>query len=262
MNKLNKIDYELRNMKMPFLNDAPLASSYAEKSGYAVLSDDTYFSLKDDFSNADGSAIDVPALESEKYEIEIQLTEVDNDILANSDAITKAQANLNYWITQRGVREAQVATTQASYDAVNSIKKKNRREEQRKKDLAGELGFYNSHLATARANANSYEREVNDLKNEATRLNDLKATLINQKAYLVDQISKGRAREIIATQGKTPEAIETATRIESEGKKESDILRAQADAVSVKSSSTGKLLLIVGGIGLVGLIAMLVLKRN
>ena len=44
---MNRIDYELRNMKVPYLGDVPTVSAYAEGSGYAVTSDNLY-------SNANG----------------------------------------------------------------------------------------------------------------------------------------------------------------------------------------------------------------
>jgi chromosome segregation ATPase len=262
INKLNKIDYELRNMKMPFLNDAPLASSYAEKSGYAVLSDDTYFTIKDDFSNATGNAVNVPALEQQKYDIEKQLTEVDSDILSNSDEITKYNNLLNKAVTERNYRQSKYDDALKLYNEINSVKNKNRREEKLKEDRRKELDFQRDKLNVSKASILSHSNTLISLNSEDTRLKNLKSGLIQQKAELIDAISKGKSREILANKGTTPEAKQESDKILAEGKRSSDILKAQADAIQVKSSSRGKLLLIVGGIGLVGLIAMLVLRRN
>jgi hypothetical protein len=48
---MNTIDYELRNMKKPFLGSIPTTSVYAEGSGYEMTSQNVY-------SNADGEEIE------------------------------------------------------------------------------------------------------------------------------------------------------------------------------------------------------------
>ena len=258
MNKLNKIDYELRGMKMPFLSDTPLASSYAEKSGYATMSENTYSNFSDDYSYADGN---VAELESKKYEIDQQLSDVDADILKNSDAITEAVRLRDYWIGQRDLRVSQVAEAQRLYDEINAVKKKNRREEDLKQSRLSDYNFYNGHLTTARANANSYASNVNSLNQESIRLSALKSSLIQQKADLIDSIAKGKAREILANQGTTPEAKEKADEIIAKGKAESDVLKAEAENVSLKDSSKGKLFLIIGAVAIVGVATILLLKK-
>lgn len=207
MNKLNKIDYELRNMKMPFLNDAPLASSYAEKSGYAVLSDDTYFTIKDDFSNATGDT----------------LASVQDLIDKKVSDITLSENKIIQYLDEKAIN-------QNNYDSWNNStpsNKSGRDEKTSKKKI--------------------YETAINKYKTlaekEQVKLETLKTDLLALQARkdALGQIESDKEiDDTLAKQGLTRDGI---------------IARETA-------SSKTKIVLIVGGLAVVGLIAMLVLKRN
>jgi hypothetical protein len=144
---MKQIDYELRGMKVPFLGDAPLASSYAEKSGYALTDENTYFNFCDTYSNSNGD----------------EILSLNSKIQTQKDIITSHTNSNKNW-------QKYLDIEQGRYDDVNHPNK-TRREENLKKGYA-------SNIASLKAKIKSNNDEIKLANDEILRLESLKEDLI------------------------------------------------------------------------------------
>ena len=244
------IDYELRDMFLPNINNIPLASSFSEERR---LFGNVGFSNVSGFSNAIG-----------------------DEISAKQSQITRLQLLLGSQLDTEATRVGLINSAQIDYDIVNAIRNPNRAEKKLIKKHADTIGFHNSKLAVLRPEMVTTKGNLATAENELKVLLSQKATedqqLAQQKAVeaqqkatedqakidLIRTTAEAEARRLLALKGQTPESVAQAQEILADAQIKIDEIKS----AEVVGSNRSKMVLIIGGLAVAGLVAVLLLKRD
>ena len=233
------IDYELRDMFLPNINNIPLASSFSEERR---LFGNVGFSNANGFINAIGDEI------SAKY-----------------SEITRLQALLKLQLETEATRVGLYDSAKIDYDIVNAIRNKNRREEALKKKHADTMGFHTSKLTvlrsemgTTRTNLATAEAQLKVLLSQKATEDLQKAKEDQAKIDLIKTTAEAEARRLLALKGQTPESVAQSQQILADAQIKIDEIKS----AEVVGSNRSKMVLIVGGLAVAGLVAVLLLKKR
>lgn len=233
------IDYELRDMFLPNINNIPLASSFSEERR---LFGNVGFSNASGFSNAIG-----------------------DEISAKQSEITRLQALLTSQLDTEATRVGLYDSAKIDYDIVNAIRNKSRSEEALKKKHADTMGFHTSKLtvlrsemATTRTNLATADTQLKVLLSQKATEDQQKAKEDQAKIDLIKTTAEAEARRLLALKGQTPESVAQAQQILADAQIKIDAIKT----AEVSGSNRSKMVLIVGGLAVAGLVAVLLLKRD
>jgi len=233
------IDYELRDMFLPNINNIPLASSFSEERR---LFGNVGFSNVSGFSNAIG-----------------------DEISAKQSQITRLQDILKLQLETEATRVGLINSAQIDYDIVNAIRNPNRAEKKLIKKHADTIGFHNSKLAvlrpemaTTKGNLATAEAQLKVLLSQKATEDLQKAKEDQAKIDLIRTTAEAEARRLLALKGQTPESVAQSQQILADAQKQIDDIKT----AEVVGSNRSKMVLIVGGLAVAGLVAVLLLKRD
>lgn len=202
---MKRVDFELRNIKSPDIQEIPLASVYDENHNLTT----TYTNFVDAYNYADGDTAD--------------LTQKLNDAIANRQTLTTS-----------------LSDAQTKYDEANA------------RYCADKCGKKNNPPCHSQCWSKDRDKRI-----WSDKVSQIKKDIVTNEGNITtfsNLLAVSKQQDLEGTNAKTQQQVDLTLA-------QSGQTRESAQ-ISAQKQGTNKMLLIVGGLGIVALATILLLKRN